>query len=102
IGTEERIVGIARYDRSPDTKQAEVAVLVHDAYQQRGLGTAMLTTLADIARENGIETLEADVLPYNQRMLEVLLHLGYRLEAGSAKRTGLVRLLKPLKPATES
>jgi len=68
----ERILGVARYDRAAGTDVAEVAVAVIDEFQRRGLGRALLTILAKVAREQGIRTFSLIVLPENQQMLGLL------------------------------
>src|SRR4029077_3985873 len=52
----ERIVGVAWYDRVAGTEVAETAVAVVDAFQRRGLGSALLTILGKVARDHGIKT----------------------------------------------
>jgi ribosomal protein S18 acetylase RimI-like enzyme len=74
---QEHIVGVARYDRIPDTAVAEVAVAVVDDFQHRGLGSLLLTMLARVARENGIDTFTLIVLPENQAMLRLLRRMGW-------------------------
>ena len=74
-----RIVGHAMYVRcKPDA--VEVAFAVADELQGKGLGTAMLAQIAAAAAANGFETLEADVLPANHRMLDVFSESGFPLE----------------------
>jgi GNAT superfamily N-acetyltransferase len=69
-------VGVARYIREVGTDDAETAVTVADAWQGRGLGTALLELLADRAREEGVRRFKAVVLADNRAMLEVLDGLG--------------------------
>src|SRR5262249_9201290 len=58
-----RIVALAAYYRDPHApQQAEVAFLIADALQGRGIGTRMLEQLAVVARERGIVRFEADAL----------------------------------------
>jgi RimJ/RimL family protein N-acetyltransferase len=73
----ERILGVARYDRAAGTDVAEVAVAVIDEFQRRGLGRALLTILAKVAREEGIKTFSLIVLPENQQMLGLLRKMGW-------------------------
>jgi len=73
----ERIVGVARYDRVAGTEIAETAVAVIDEFQHRGLGSALLTILARVAREHGIKTFTLIVLPENQQMLGLLRKMGW-------------------------
>jgi RimJ/RimL family protein N-acetyltransferase len=66
------VVGVARFDRDhDDLTRAEIAVVVADAWQQHGLGTALLTRLVDDARARGITTLTATVLGENHTMLSL-------------------------------
>ena len=73
------IVGVCRYDRFPGTADAEVAVVVEDAHQGRGLGVLLLEHVEAAARERGIERFVADVLPSNRRMLEVFRSAGFEI-----------------------
>ena len=73
----ERILGVARYDRATGTDVAETAVAVVDEFQRRGLGSALLTILARVARDNGIKTFSLIVLPENQQMLGLLRKMGW-------------------------
>ena len=73
----ERILGVARYDRAAGTDVAETAVAVVDEFQRRGLGTALLTILAKVARDHGIKTFSLIVLPENQQMLALLRKMGW-------------------------
>ncbi len=51
-GENERIVGVARYERDPDApERAEFAALVEDAHQGRGVGTALVRHVATAALE---------------------------------------------------
>lgn len=76
-GSNQRILGVARYDRIPGTDIAEVAVAVVDEYQRRGLGSGLLTALAKVAAEHGIATFTLIVLPENQSMFKLLRSLGW-------------------------
>jgi ribosomal protein S18 acetylase RimI-like enzyme len=73
----ERILGVARYDRVAGTDVAEVAVAVIDEVQRRGLGRALLTILAKVARDQGIKNFSLIVLPENQQMLGLLRKMGW-------------------------
>jgi GNAT superfamily N-acetyltransferase len=70
------IIGGARYYIwSPG--QADIAFIVGDAYQNKGIASAMLRHLAFIARDAGITDLHAHTLPDNRRALRVLDKLGF-------------------------
>src|SRR5664279_6450049 len=85
-GIADRIIGHASYDRvGPDS--AEVAFIVADDRQGRGIATLLLEELAERAQEAGISTFCADVLAENARMLRVFHESGFptrlRAEPGS-------------------
>lgn len=64
------IVGGARYIVL-QPGEAEIAFAVIDAYQRQGIGAALMRHLTALARQSGIKTLVADVLPENIAMLKV-------------------------------
>ena len=75
------IVGIASYDIWPDHNEAEVAFMVDDEHQGRGLATVLLEYLAVAARENGLDGLTATVLPTNRKMLGVFHDAGFQVSS---------------------
>jgi len=78
---EEEIVAIAQYFLDPKTQEAEIAFIVQDEWQQKGMGTRLLEYLIQIARRRGIKRFLARVLPTNKAMLAVFYNSGYRLES---------------------
>lgn len=62
--------------------QAELAFVVVDAYQGKGIGKALMRHLLAIAREEGLKELTAEVLPGNAAMLKVFGGFGFRSRAG--------------------
>jgi acyl-CoA synthetase (NDP forming)/RimJ/RimL family protein N-acetyltransferase len=74
-----RIIGVGRYDAVTDD-EAEVAFLVEDAQQGRGVGQLLLEHLAQAGRERGIRRFVADVLPTNNRMQQIFREMGYHVE----------------------
>lgn len=77
----ERQIGVARYARMPGSHTAEIAIVVADAWQGRGVGTRLLLNLRQLATEAGIRHVEASVLPDNRRMLGLARELGFSLKA---------------------
>lgn len=76
-----RLVGVARYYRDEQANdRAEVAFLIEDALQGRGIATRMLERLAEIAREKGVTTFDAYVLGDNRKMMDVFMHTGFEVE----------------------
>lgn len=78
-GEKAQIVGVGSYERRPGTTVAEVAFLVEDRFQGRGIGTLLLERLAMGAEDEGLTALEAVVLPENQRMLRIFTDSGYEV-----------------------
>jgi acetyltransferase len=79
-GDAEREIGVARYVRTQAPDTAEIAVVVSDEWQGKGIGGKLLKDLRDLAHQAGIKHLEARVLPDNRRMLELAQDLGFRLK----------------------
>ncbi|MFF1284714.1 GNAT family N-acetyltransferase [Streptomyces sp. NPDC058299] len=101
-------IATVRYDRigadgmpaSGPADEAEVAFLVQDAHQGRGVASALLEHVAAVARERGIRRFAAEVLPANSRMIKVFTDAGY-----TQKRSfedGVVRLEFGLEPTDRS
>lgn len=93
----DELVGVASYDRLANRSDAEVAVVVADAFQGKGVATVLLEHLADRARRNSIERFVADVLPTNAKMLHVFRDAGF---GGSSEfDDGVVHVSFPLVPS---
>ncbi|MFJ6661425.1 GNAT family N-acetyltransferase [Streptomyces sp. NPDC091377] len=101
-------IATVRYDRvgadgmpaSAPADEAEVAFLVQDAHQGRGVASALLEHIAAVARERGIRRFTAEVLPANTKMIKVFTDAGY-----TQKRSfedGVVRLEFDLEPTDRS
>jgi acetate---CoA ligase (ADP-forming) len=82
-GNPRAIIAHAAYVRL-DHERAEVAFLVADAWQARGISTILLAHLAEAAEQHGISTLFAQVLPHNYRMIDVFRESGFPVELRSA------------------
>ncbi|MET1039270.1 MAG: GNAT family N-acetyltransferase, partial [Aeromicrobium sp.] len=89
------IIGVGRYD-AVKADEAEVAFLVEDAQQGRGVGQLLLEHLAQAGRERGIRRFVADVLPSNSRMQQVFREMGYRIEG--MIEDGVQRLVFEIEP----
>ena len=78
-GAEEKIIGVGRYWRLPSPEKAEIAFVVEDPHQRKGIGTHLLEMLSIAAKEHGIDIFEAEVLPENTDMIDVLQDSGFQL-----------------------
>ena len=92
----EHAVGVARFGRATaaDT-EAEVAVVVRDDFQRKGLGKHLLLTLADKARELGISYFTAWVASDNIRLMKLIKDMELR-NVQSETRHGQTKIRVPL------
>jgi acyl-CoA hydrolase/GNAT superfamily N-acetyltransferase len=77
----EQIVAIGRYYLNPKTNRAEVAFVVRDQWQNRGVGKFMLSHLVNIAHRNGIRGFTAEVLRDNKPMQAVFNKSGLKMNS---------------------
>ena len=70
------LIGVANYAMCGKPATADLAVVVAHNDHLRGVGTALLWRLAQIARDNGIQHLVADILATNDLMFKVLHDAG--------------------------
>jgi len=75
----DEIIGVGRSERLDDRREAEVAFVVRDDFQGRGVGTLLFEVLAGYGRERGIERFVAETLPSNFSMIEVFADIGLGL-----------------------
>ena len=77
--SDEEIVAIAQYFLDPETQSAEVAFIVQDEWQSKGMGTFLLDYITQIARSRGVKRFYAKVLPNNKPMLAIFHNSGYKV-----------------------
>lgn len=99
---QDRMIAVGRYEAAPeppvnpDDDRAEVAFLVEDQHHGRGIAQVLLEHLAQAARERGISTFVAEILPDNHRMIQTFRDAGYRLVSGY--EDGVIALEFPIDP----
>ena len=93
---EGHLLGVARYDTGPDKKSAEVAFVMADELQGRGLGTLLLEHLAAAARRRGVPAFTADTFCTNSRMQGVFRRAGF--DYRSSFESELVHYSFPITP----
>ncbi|MFD3544627.1 GNAT family N-acetyltransferase [Streptomyces sp. NPDC058655] len=101
-------IATVRYDRigsdgrsaTGPSDEAEVAFLVQDAHQGRGIASALLEHIGAVARERGIRRFAAEVLPANNKMIKVFTDAGYTQRRSF--EDGSVHLTLDLEPTAES
>jgi acetyltransferase len=75
---EREVVGVGRLVKLLNAGEAEFAVVVADDFQGRGLGTEMARTLLQIAREEKLSLVRAEILADNAGMISVCRKLGFQ------------------------
>ena len=96
---EEEIVGHAMYVRLDEGSEAEMAIIVEDGWQSKGVGKSLLSELAKRALLGGVEIFTAEVLGTNQRMLglaAMFAETDYMTKGGLRHVRMLLRTLKPM------
>ncbi len=95
------LVAVTRYDRrADDPESAEVAFVVQDDQQGRGISTLLLEHLAAYAREQDIRRFVAVTLPNNRRMMEVFKRAGFDLQTSFGD--GEIRVSFAISPSDSS
>jgi acetyltransferase len=93
-GTGKRIIGVSRIIMDTDMKSGEFAVLVHDDYQNLGLGYKLVDMLIGVAQEKRLEKIYGVVLSDNYRMLNICRKSGFRIEGMAEGLTHVELLLR--------
>ncbi|HEX4993713.1 MAG TPA: GNAT family N-acetyltransferase [Methylomirabilota bacterium] len=92
------LVGVARYEATDQADTAEIAFVIQDGWQSRGLGTLMLDALLAAAEARGIRRFRAYVLAGNMRMIDLLVRFTDVQER--VTESGVTELLLARRPAS--
>jgi acetyltransferase len=79
---ERRIIAVGRLSKLHSKNEAEVAVLVSDHYQKLGLGHELLRRVIEVARDEKLAQVSAEMLTDNVAMQVVMRRLGFRVRTG--------------------
>ena len=94
-GSDEEIVAVGRYLTNPAKRAAEMAFVVRDDWQRKGLGTCLFERLIEIGRQEGIQEFHADVLPENAGMLKIFHRSGLTTATTTEDGVVSVRMVLP-------
>ncbi|WP_234266305.1 bifunctional acetate--CoA ligase family protein/GNAT family N-acetyltransferase [Hydrogenophaga sp. NFH-34] len=72
-----RIVGVSRYITNPDQSTCEFSLLVADDFNGKGLGSRLMLSIMEEARDKGLAQIEGLVLANNPSMLKLMRGLGF-------------------------
>ena len=76
-----RIVGVSRYITNPDSASCEFSLVVADDFGGRGLGSRLMLSIMDVAREKGLTEIDGLVLTNNPGMLKLMKSLGFSVKS---------------------
>ena len=76
----ERIVGVSRYVTNLDQSSCEFSLVVADDFSGRGLGSRLMESIMDVAREKGLTEIQGLVLVKNPGMLKLMKGLGFAVK----------------------
>lgn len=85
----EQFIGVGRYVVDAATLSAEVALVIADAWQGRGLGRRLLTTLIEHAQSAGVQQIIGVVLATNGAMLRLARSMGFSVKAEPGDATAM-------------
>ena len=80
------IIGVGNLIKAHGAPEAEIALLVTDEFQRKGLGTELLRRLIQFGHDEHLQLLIGDILGENKGMQEVCRKLGFRLQYSSETR----------------
>ena len=92
---QEVISGLAQYCIIENSLSAEVSIVVRDDFQGKGIGFELLSYLVVVAKNQGLHTFTADVLPENTAVISLIEKLG--LEFDRKWDSGLIHIVIYLK-----
>lgn len=89
-------LGVARALSDPDNEEAEFGVIVRSELKGGGLGLLLMRKLVDYQRSQGTQRLVANVLEYNERMLNLAHELGFKEASSERNNDGTTRITMTL------
>lgn len=95
--SEPELIGVGRYEPTEDPAAVEVAFVIEDRWQGKGLGTLLFTQLLRAAQDRGFHRFHAEVLADNRRMLDLIAR--FATIDSRALRAGTVSLVFSARPA---
>jgi len=76
----EKLIGVSRYITNPDLTSCEFSLVVADEYAGQGLGTRLMLSIMDVARDKGLKEMMGLVLTSNGGMLRLMKSLGFDIK----------------------
>lgn len=103
VGAELKLIGVGRYEPTDEKDTVEVAFVVQDGWQNRGLGTILFDEILRAAAARSFRRFRAYVLADNQRMIDLITRFT-RVESRKTEQavTEIVFTLRPERAAPAS
>jgi acetyltransferase len=76
----ERIIGVSRYTTNPNKQSCEFALVVADDFSGKGLGSRLMLSIMEEARDKGLSAIEGVVMANNTGMLKLMRNLGFAIK----------------------
>jgi acetyltransferase len=76
-----RMLGVSRYITNPDRSSCEFSLVVADDFNGKGLGSRLMQSIMDVARDKGLSEIDGLVLANNPGMLKLMRSLGFSIKA---------------------
>jgi acetyltransferase len=76
----ERIIGVSRYVTNPDRASCEFSLVVADDFNGKGLGSRLMESIMDVARDKGLTEIDGLVLAKNRGMINLMRGLGFTVK----------------------
>ena len=76
----EHIVGVSRYVTNPDQTSCEFSLVVADEFSGKGIGSRLMESIIDVARDKGLAEIDGLVLANNPDMLKLVRRLGFTVK----------------------
>ncbi len=93
-GGQREILGVGRLSKLHGLPGAEVAIVISDQFQRKGLGTELLNRLLEISRDEKLDFVAAEILRENPEMQRMVKKVGFTLEGGDEATVHAVYNLK--------
>jgi acetyltransferase len=77
----ERIIGVSRYITNPDQTSCEFSLAVADDVSGHGIGTRLMLSIIESARDKGLSEIIGLILSNNVNMLKLMGKLGFAISA---------------------
>ncbi|MGI5823454.1 MAG: GNAT family N-acetyltransferase [Dethiobacteria bacterium] len=88
----EKVIGVGQYVISEGHRTAEVSLVIRDDYQNMGIGSEIMSYMANLAKKQGVLGFTALVLPNNVQILRVLEKAGFDMEKWFSEGVYLVKV----------